>query len=290
MLIDFVALDVETANPDLASICQVGIVVFSDGMVADSWESLVNPEDFFDPLNVAIHGIDEHAVHGAPRFVDIAPDIAKLLSGRIVASHTPFDRVAVSRAQSKYQLPLIDCSWLDTAKVCRRAWAQFGQRGYGLAQVASWCGIDFTHHNAREDARAAGLVLIRAVADSGLTVQDWLARVEQPINLEGWQSSRVARVGNANGPLAGEVVVFTGGLSMLRREAADMAAEAGCDVAGSVGKATTLLVVGDQDIRRLAGHEKSSKHRQTEELIGAGQLIRILTERDFRALLASGIT
>ena len=63
------------------------------------------------------------------------------------------------------------------------------------------------------------------------------------------------------------------------------AASAGCDVVGAVGKTVTLLVVGDQDIRKLGGQKKSSKHRKVEELIGKGQSIRILTERDFGALV-----
>ena len=64
-----------------------------------------------------------------------------------------------------------------------------------------------------------------------------------------------------------------------------MAAEAGCDVASSVTRKTTLLVVGDQDIRRLAGHKKSSKHRKAETLIQKGQPIRILGESDFFSLI-----
>jgi DNA polymerase-3 subunit epsilon len=72
---------------------------------------------------------------------------------------------------------------------------------------------------------------------------------------------------------------------MPRREAADLAASAGCAVVGSVGQTVTLLVVGDQDVRRLAGHQKSAKHRKAEELIGKGQALRILTERDFSALI-----
>jgi DNA polymerase-3 subunit epsilon len=63
---DFGIIDVETANADLASICQVGIASFRDGTLADSWVSLVNPEDEFSPINVSIHGIDENRVKDAP--------------------------------------------------------------------------------------------------------------------------------------------------------------------------------------------------------------------------------
>ncbi len=68
---DFVAIDVETANPDLASICQIGLVAFEKGRAVDDWDSLVNPEDYFDSWNVSIHGIMPHMVSAAPRFPDL---------------------------------------------------------------------------------------------------------------------------------------------------------------------------------------------------------------------------
>jgi DNA polymerase III subunit epsilon len=281
----FVALDVETANPDLASICQVGVVVFANGTIGESWQSLVDPEDDFHPINVSIHGIDRRAVAGAPRFCDIVPRLAELVNGRVVASHMGFDRVALSLACEKYALRKLTCTWLDTARVSRRAWTQFARRGFGLADIAAHCGIRFRHHDALEDARAAGEVLLRAMSETGLGIDEWVARTQRPIDPEG---ARPTRDANPDGELFGEVVVFTGALSMPRREAADLAAAAGCAVAGSVSTMTTLLVVGDQDARKLAGHERSSKHRKAEDLIGRGQPIRILTERDFRILVGMG--
>ncbi|MGA3327076.1 MAG: exonuclease domain-containing protein [Terriglobia bacterium] len=280
---DFITVDVETANPDLASICQVGLVAFQDGAVSGSWQSLVNPEDYFDGMNVSIHGIDEASVKGAPTFPQIRDLIAGRLAGKIVASHTSFDRVALARVVEKYGLEQIECIWLDTARVVRRAWPEFSQRGYGLGNVAGKLGIEFVHHNAQEDARAAGEILLHAIKVTGLTVQDWLARVKRPINLG--QLSSIAVEGNPEGPLFGEVIVFTGALTIPRREAAELAAVAGCQVTASVSKTTTLLIAGDQDIRKLAGHEKSSKHRKAEEMIAAGQHIRILGESDFRRLI-----
>ena len=54
-MVTFNAIDVETANADRASICQIGIVHVRDGVVVDRWQTLVNPEDWFDPWNVSIH-------------------------------------------------------------------------------------------------------------------------------------------------------------------------------------------------------------------------------------------
>ena len=131
----FVAVDVETANADMASICQIGVVSFSHGEIVDSWEALVDPEDYFDEVNVSIHGIDEAAVQNAPTLPQVASHIAGSLSGRIVASHMPFDRTSIARALDRYGLEPIRCTWIDTARVTRRAWPQFASRGYG---VGNW--------------------------------------------------------------------------------------------------------------------------------------------------------
>jgi len=80
-------------------------------------------------------------------------------------------------------------------------------------------------------------------------------------------------------------VVFTGTLEIPRHKAADLAASIGCNVGSGVTKNTTLLVVGDQDITKLAGQERSSKHRKAEQLISNGQRIRIIKESDFKELV-----
>ena len=282
---DFVAIDVETANADLASICQIGIVAFENGSVKESWQSLVNPEDYFDGINTSIHGIDQHAVKRAPTFPRIYGSVRKWLADAVVASHTPFDRIAVARVVEKYDLEQFDCAWLDTASVARRAWPELSQRGYGLANVARKLSISFVAHNAEEDARAAGEILAHAMKETGMAISEWLVRVRKPINPS---ATSIAMDGNPEGHLCGEVVVFTGALTIPRSLAAQMAADAGCRVVPSVGESTTLLIIGDQDVRRLAGQEKSSKHRRTEELIVRGQAIRILGESDFRRLVGYG--
>ena len=281
MGMDFVVVDVETANADLSSICQIGIASFRDGLLAEAWVSLVNPEDEFDYINVSIHGIDESQVEDAPTWEGISPEVNARLGGRIVVCHTPFDRLALARACDRAQLSACECTWLDSARVVRRAWPEFSKSGYGLSNVAAHFGIDHQAHDALEDARCAGLLLLRAIADTGLSVEQWLTRVKLPIDPHSNTAHSVKRDGNPDGKLFGEVLVFTGALMVPRREAADAAAAAGCCVDDGVTKHTTMLVVGDQDLRRLAGHEKSSKHTKAEFLISNGQSIRILGEGDF---------
>ena len=64
-----------------------------------------------------------------------------------------------------------------------------------------------------------------------------------------------------------------------------IAAEIGCRVSSEVTKKTTLLVEGRQDIRKLAGHEKSKKRRRAEELIEQGVPLKILNEAQFETLV-----
>lgn len=283
---DFVALDVETANPDMGSICQIGVAGFAQGRLVHEWSTLVDPEAYFDEANTSIHGIDEPMVRGAPTIPAIAESLRQQLEGRVCVCHTHFDRIAVSRAMQRYGLPEIATTWLDSARVVRRVWKECAWSGYGLASVCKKIGYEFRHHDALEDAKAAGHVLLAAMWDSGLDLDGCKRRVNLPISPERSSvGTTISRDGNPEGELFGEVVVFTGALEMPRNEAADLAAAVGCHVVPSVTKATTMLVVGDQDAARLNGHDKSSKHRKAEQLAARGQRIRIIRESDFVALV-----
>jgi len=277
---EFVALDVETANADCSSICQIGIARFADGCLVEEWSTLVNPEDYFDEFNVSIHGITEAMVEDSPTFPNVIGQIRGHLEGRTTLCHTAFDRVALSQACVDYKLDGLECNWLDSARVARRTWPQFARSGYGLHNVCEAIGYEFKHHDALEDAKAAAQVLLAAIKETGLDLPGWMQRVNQPIF-----SSIIAQAGNPEGPLQGEVLVFTGALEMPRAEAACMAAKVGCTVGQSVTKDTTILVVGNQDARKLAGQDKSSKQRKAEDLIRKGQGIKILTESDFEKLV-----
>ncbi len=193
--------------------------------------------------------------------------------------------MAIHQSTQRYGVNALEITWLDSARVARRSWIECAWKGYGLYDVCKIIGYDFKHHDALEDAKAAAHILIAAINKSGLDVEDWLRRIRQPIDPTASSSgSAIRREGNPEGALYGEVLVFTGALEIPRREAADLAASIGCQVASGVTKKTTMIAVGDQDIKKLAGHEKSTKHRKVEDLIEKGIPIRILKESDFKEL------
>jgi DNA polymerase-3 subunit epsilon len=279
---DFIAIDVETANADMSSICQIGLAYFKKGVLWEEWKTYVDPEDFFDGINISIHGIDEFTVQDAPRLPEIADILYRFLDNKITVCHTHFDRVSTRKAFDKYDIRHPENIWLDSARVARRTWKEFAWKGYGLSNICKKLEYDFKHHDALEDAKAAGYIMLKAMQQSCLNLEGWLKRVNQPISEEVRKLSHNA---NPEGCLYGEVIVFTGALELKRAEAADMAVNIGCKVDSVVTKKTTILVVGNQDIKKLAGHEKSSKHRKAERLILNGQPIRILGESDFMELI-----
>ena len=283
---NFDAVDVETANADRSTICQIGIVHVRGGQIRDRWASLVDPEDWFDVWNVDIHGISAEAVRGAPTLPKLDDELRDRLGASVVVSHTSFDRVAIVRAMEKYRLGQPQWTWLDSAKVVRRAWPdRYSRKGYGLASVAHDLGIAFRHHDALEDATAAAEIVIRASKETGLDISGWLQRTAEPITPK---SGRRIEIGDVkpDGHLFGEALVFTGTLEMTRQDVVDLATQAGCEVQRNVTKRTTLLVVGLQDKSRLNGYTKSSKHRKAETLIQKGAGIQILSEKDFHAILS----
>ncbi len=132
---EFVAIDVETANADMSSICQIGIAKFKDNKLIDEWCSLIDPEDYFDSMNIYIHGITEKDIDGAPKINEVAQEIYGFLDGALTICHTHFDRVSIGKAFDKYNIRIPEPKWLDTARVARRTWDEVSWSGYGLKNV-----------------------------------------------------------------------------------------------------------------------------------------------------------
>ena len=286
--IDFVAVDVETANYWRGSICQIGVVTVRDGRVSEMFETLVDPEVPFDPYHTAIHGISEADVADAPRLPAVMPKVRELLADRIVASHTSFDKSAFGQALASYDEPPLEAFWLDTACVARRAWKD--EDGYGLTVVAERLGIDVRHHHAAlADARMCAEVLLAAVEEKQRSPEGWLRRVAKPIRprasaADHRPAADHRRVGDVDGEYHGESICFTGRLPMTRQEAADMASAVGFDVHANVTKKTTFLVVGMLHSACIVG-KKSRKQRIAEKWATKGTGIQVITGADFLAMI-----
>lgn len=170
---DFVAIDVETANQRHASICQIGIACFRQGALVESWGEFVDPEDSFLPFNTRLHGIGPEDVSAAPTWPELRPKLRSLIKDRTIASHTYFDRTALKGADLRYGLPSIPVpGWVDTCRVARQVWPELAN--HKLTSLARHFGLSYRAHDAVEDARCAGQVLVLAAHASSLDLAEML--------------------------------------------------------------------------------------------------------------------
>jgi DNA polymerase-3 subunit epsilon len=176
---DFLAINVATANADPASVCAIGLVHFKAGQIGRQFKFLVDPQADFDAANVALHGVRPESIAGAPSFPKIYPALAQAFATTVVVHHSYFDRFALGRAAERHRLPAPQCAWLDSAFVVRQTWPRFAARGFALKNLARAFGIELIHRDPCEDARVAGMILLRAMAENGLTLDALIERFEQ---------------------------------------------------------------------------------------------------------------
>jgi DNA polymerase-3 subunit epsilon len=265
---DFVVVDVETSCSRVSSICQIGIVGFRNGVEIFEYETLVDPQDEFHAFNTRIHGIAAEHVAGQPCFGDIHATVEAYLGGRTTVAHSYFDKGALSAACRTHARPMIETTWLDSVRVAKRAWPELPS--HRLNVLSKHLGIAHRHHDALSDARAAGLVIVRAIEHTGLTLADWLAPT---VRRKAGPPPKPA----GDGPLRGQRVAILGEPrdGLLAHKIAAL----GGRVVSSVGTTTTILVVVGEEPFGY-GVRYDAEYRRAEELRRDGRPIRILAEAD----------
>jgi DNA polymerase-3 subunit epsilon len=159
----FIAMDVETAGKTIGGICQIGLCFVSDTARLQTYSVLVDPEEPFEPFNTDLHGIGADTVAGAGTFPTVYAELFDLLNTHSLVQHSTFDEKAITAACARYGLPMITSHWTNSVTVARQAWpALKGAGGHGLATLKKHLGLEFHHHDAGEDARAAATVILRA--------------------------------------------------------------------------------------------------------------------------------
>jgi DNA polymerase-3 subunit epsilon len=168
----FYSLDVETANPDQSTICQIGVGVFEDGELTGTWKSYIDPQDYFHWRFIDIHGITPKMVKRQPTFPTVYPILRQMFENNIVVHHSPFDRTAFRKVFDKYGLEHFNVRWLDSVHVARKTWTNL-EGGYKLDNLAWHLDITFQHHDALEDAIACGKIVAKACRHSGIGADQW---------------------------------------------------------------------------------------------------------------------
>lgn len=151
----YTVVDVETVNRSNSSICSIGLVRVVDGFIADEVYSLVQPEDYFDPRNISIHGITPDMVAYAPSFGQLYPNLKEYLERSVVVAHNAsFDLGVLRKNLLRYDIVAPEYCYACTVSLGRRAFPHLPR--HNLATMSQYLDIDLMqHHHALADAKAA---------------------------------------------------------------------------------------------------------------------------------------
>ncbi len=168
-MLNFVAIDFETANKLPNSACSLAVVTVEDGEITKRGYSLIKPPRMqFDPECIDIHGILPTDVADKPTFDKLWPAIYEnhLKDKLIIAHNAKFD-IGVMRAMlDEYGLEWPELDYTCTVKISRRVWPDL--ENHKLNTLAAFLGVTFKHHYALDDAETCAKVAVAAAKERGV--------------------------------------------------------------------------------------------------------------------------
>lgn len=316
-MVDFIAIDFETANHRLDSACEMGIAVVEDMQVSKVFCSYINPRGMeFDSSCIKVHGITPEMVADAPTFAEAWEKIGFLFSPHVpvLAHNAHFDMSVLKLSAPEAPENLMYVDSMDIAKTLVE-----GSRS--LAHCTECLNISLDdHHDAGCDAAAAAEIALCGMRDLGcLTMWEFLHfapwvkmhflrdlepqktfshqrksdRIPKGNEFYHWKERKkcsdivpTVKCVNSNSPFCGKNVVLTGELSISRNDAMQKIVNAGGTLKSSVSRYTDYLIVGKQNVNIVGVDGMSCKEERAQELNESGKAqIKVIGEAEFWELL-----
>jgi len=303
-MINFVAIDLETATSDRSSICQIGITEVINGIPQPSKCWFVQPDgNIYDSMNIAIHGITPKDTENSPIFPDVWKEVQPYVQNKIVVAHnTSFDMYALRNAFNKYAMEYPTFDYFCTLRIAK--YIIHGCYSYSLGVVADYLNLDFgVHHKADSDSLGCALLLLKCLEIDKSTIDELenkynfhrgkfapntfiahLAKEKPGISYRNYiKDIKVDEsLFDPGNYFYGKSVCFTGTCRYgTRKELLRKVAEIGGIPAESVTVGTDVLVVGQQDYRIVGEDGMSDKQKKAMKLLQKGESIEILSEQEF---------
>ncbi|MDO3380246.1 3'-5' exonuclease [Geoalkalibacter halelectricus] len=174
-----VVLDLETTgtSPVHNRIIEIGLCEIENGQAVAEWSSLVNPQTRISPFIAQYTGISDALVADAPTFEELAADLHRRLSGRVLIAHNArFDNGFLKNEFARLGIAFQEKT-LCTLKLSRRLYPQ--HRRHGLDALIERHGLQAEdRHRALGDVRMTWEFLRKALAENPPeTVEKELQRI-----------------------------------------------------------------------------------------------------------------
>lgn len=162
--VNFTAVDFETANGQLNSICQVGLVRVENGQIVKELDILVQPpNNAYHWGNTKVHGLRSVDTAQAPAFKDVWEHMKPYIVNQLFVAHNvQFDAGCLRATLAYYNLPVPIFNTQCTVKIYKR----------NLKFLADQYGIPLNHHNALSDARACAYLYLKHLQEQQKRTSD----------------------------------------------------------------------------------------------------------------------
>lgn len=158
---DFTVLDLETTglNPKTDKIIEIGAVRVRDGLIAETFESFVNPGRKLEERIAALTGICDEELEVAPPIEEVLPLLFAFIGEDILVGHRIlFDYSFVKKAAVNQKL-IFEKKGIDTLRIARKHLPQLESRR--LPFLCEYFGIPLNAHRAVSDARGTAALYLK---------------------------------------------------------------------------------------------------------------------------------
>lgn len=295
---DYTVLDIETTGFDNISdnIIEIGAIKVRNDQQIDTFNTLVNPGMKISRTITRITGITNEELEQAPDFSEIADPFSSFLGDDIIIGHNvSFDIDFLYDSLLDSTGTELSNNYQDTLSLARKLHPEYANHK-----------LDTVFENLNCQSRT----LHRALGDCEITDQVYqvlkseeLARREEESKVQKFVPNNSTKqyehtsqaelkemkptvdyIDESN-LLFDKYFVFSGTLSIPRKEAQQQVVNFGGHNTVGVTKKTDYLVIGSYDPEDGIIDGKSSKQKKAEKLKDEGQHIRFITESEFTGML-----
>ena len=157
---EYVAFDIETTGLKVnqEAITEIGAVVIRGEEIVERFQTFVDPGRHLSNEIIALTGITDQMLQGAPKPAEALKDFLAFVRGRPLAAHNAEFDIGFIRAGCREAGLDFDPTYVDTLILAQNLLPELGK--YKLDIVAEHLKLPaFQHHRASDDAATCGLFL-----------------------------------------------------------------------------------------------------------------------------------
>jgi DNA polymerase-3 subunit epsilon len=174
----YAIVDIETTGGYASGngITEISIQIHDGSCVVDSWETLINPEQFIPSHIEALTGISNEMVQDAPNFDLVAPKIFSMLEDKIFVAHNVNFDYSFIRHHLSLCGHTLNAKKLCTVRLSRKLYP--GLPSYSLGKLCRTLNINLNNrHRAGGDAEATAILFgMLLQADVGGIIEQSLGK------------------------------------------------------------------------------------------------------------------